>query len=104
MRGNSHVPIGRSAEMEQPSTAAPNRTVIPAAASELAIQLGRNCRERRANLKLSQAELSVQTGLAASHLSHIENGRANPTLEVLAMIADALHCTVADLVREGDPG
>ena len=60
--------------------------------------LGRNCRERRANLKMSQAELSKRTGVAASHLSNIENGRGNPTLEVLETIADALHCSVVDLL------
>jgi len=86
--------------MEQPNDAARNRTIIPTAVSEIALLLGRNCRERRADLKMSQAELSQRTGIAASHLSHIENGRGNPTLEVLATIADELHCRVADLLGD----
>lgn len=66
--------------------------------SELAVLLGRNCRERRASLKMSQAELSERAGVAASHLSHIENGRGNPTLEVLEKMAAALYCGVVDLL------
>lgn len=69
-------------------------------ASELAMLLGRNCRERRATLKMSQAELSDRSGVAASHLSHIENGRGNPTLEVMEKIAEALRCSVVDLLGE----
>lgn len=72
--------------------------IIAAAASELTTLLGRNCRERRANLELSQAQLSERTGIVVSHLSNIENGHANPTLEVLVTIAGALHCRVTDLL------
>lgn len=69
-------------------------------ASALAMTLGQNCRERRANLKMSQAELSERSGVAASHLSHIENGRGNPTLEVMEKIAEALKSTVLELLTD----
>lgn len=67
-------------------------------ASELAKQLGANCRQRRMALKMSQAELSERTGIAASHLSHIEHGRANPTLEIMEQLAEALGATVVELL------
>lgn len=94
------MPGGRSAEMDQPDGAMQNRTVIPGTASELATRLARNCRARRASMKISQAELSKRAGVAASHLSHIENGRGNPTLEILETIAEALDCSVVDLLSD----
>lgn len=68
------------------------------AASELAKQLGINCKKRRAALALTQAELAELTGIAASHLSYIEQGKANPTLEVLEDLAEGLQTTVVDLL------
>lgn len=68
------------------------------AASKLAKQLGANCRQRRAALTLTQAELSERTGIAASHLSHIERGQANPTLEILEQLAKGLETSVVELL------
>lgn len=73
------------------------------AASELAKRLGKNCRQRRAQLKMSQGELSERSGVAASHLSYIEHGKANPTLEVLEHLAEGLGCTVLDLLGSDNP-
>lgn len=70
------------------------------AAYELARNLGANCRARRAKLGISQAELSERTGVAASHLSYIENGRANPTLEIVQLLANGLGCSALDLLSE----
>jgi transcriptional regulator with XRE-family HTH domain len=50
---------------------------------------------------MSQAELSERSGIAASLLSYIEHGKANPTLEVLEHLADGLGCTVLDLLGAG---
>lgn len=85
--------------MEQSNDAPRDRSIILAAASNLAKRLGLNCRERRANLKMSQAELSKRSGVAVSHLSKIENGLGNPTLEVMEAIADALDCSLVDLLN-----
>ena len=67
-------------------------------ASELAKQLGANCKGRRSALSMSQAELAERTGIAASHLSYIEQGKANPTLEILEQLAEGLQTTVIDLL------
>lgn len=76
----------------------PQYLKLDEAASELAKKLGENCRERRAQLKMSQAELSQRSGIAASHLSYIEHGKANPTLEILEHLSEGLGCSVLDLL------
>jgi len=80
----------------------PRYLKLDEAASELAGKLGENVRARRAQLKMSQAELSERSGIAASHLSYIEHGKANPTLEVLEHLADGLGCSVLDLLSSSD--
>ncbi|AMK26771.1 MULTISPECIES: helix-turn-helix domain-containing protein [Sphingobium] len=71
-----------------------------AGVESFAMLVGRNCRERRVQLEMSQTELSERSGVTASYLSRIENGRGNPTLELLDSIAGALGCHVVDLFRE----
>lgn len=68
------------------------------AASDLAKQLGANCKRRRAALRMSQAELAERSGIAASYLSLLEQAKANPTLEVLENLAEGLQTTVIDLL------
>ncbi|AOR80577.1 hypothetical protein BES08_27435 (plasmid) [Novosphingobium resinovorum] len=60
----------------------------------LAVNLGTACASR----KLTQGELSERSGVAASHISHIMHGRANPTLSTLQKMADVLEVTVIDLL------
>ena len=79
----------------------PQYLKLDQAASDLAKLLGENCKARRAQQKMSQAELSERSGIAASHLSYIEHGKANPTLEVLEHLAEGLGCTVLDLLGSG---
>lgn len=76
----------------------PQYLKLDQAASELAKKLGENCREKRKQLQMSQAELSERSGIATSHLSYIEHGKANPTLEILEHLADGLGCSVLDLL------
>ena len=67
-------------------------------ASALAKIFGENCRQHRKAKNLSQAELSKMTGIAIPHLSNIENGRANPTLEIMEAISDALQTTLVSML------
>lgn len=67
--------------------------------SMLCTLAGANCRARRGKLGLSQAELARNTEVAASHISNLENGKANPTLSLLVQLADGLNCTVPDLLE-----
>jgi len=47
---------------------------------------------------MSQAMLHEQTGVTASYISFIENGKANPTLDVMAQLADAIACPVSEML------
>lgn len=47
-------------------------------------------REWRAARRLSQLDLSLETGVSTRHLSCVETGKAQPSRETLARLADAL--------------
>ena len=51
---------------------------------------GERLKERRQSLGLSQAQLFEQTGITASYISVIERGRANPTLDMMVKLAEAV--------------
>jgi transcriptional regulator with XRE-family HTH domain len=48
---------------------------------------GQRLRQRRRELRLSQVQVLEQTGISASYLSKFENGRANPTLDMIEKLA-----------------
>ncbi len=49
---------------------------------------------------LSLSELTRITSMSKATLSGIENGRGNPTVETLALLAGALHVSIADLLEK----
>jgi transcriptional regulator with XRE-family HTH domain len=53
-------------------------------------QVGALLREWRAARRLSQLDLALTAGLSARHLSCVETGKAQPSREVIARLADAL--------------
>ena len=53
-------------------------------------RIGAMIRERRQELGLTLAELSKLTGLDSPHLSRIEQGKYNVTIDTLSVIATAL--------------
>lgn len=63
------------------------------------VVVGRRVREERDKTGLSLAQLAELSGLTKAYLVRLENQGANPTLEALAAIADALDVTVADLIE-----
>ncbi len=74
--------------------------------SPLSKQLGECIRELRLQIGLSQVEFGERCGFYQTYLSRIENGRANPTLNAVEVIANALGLTVFELfdrVRELQP-
>ncbi len=69
--------------------------------------LAQNVRRYRLAAGLSQWQLverlealDADLGVDQAYLSHLENGRKNPTLTMLAHLAQALGVTVAQLVEE----
>ena len=71
--------------------------------SQLLQQFGSCVRLLRQQTGLSQVEFGEKCGFYQTYLSRIENGRANPTLNAIEVIANTLGLTVFDLfdkVRE----
>lgn len=60
--------------------------------------LSRRVREQREKAGLSLAQLAAASGLTKAYLVRLENKAANPSVEVLGRIAEALDLTIADLV------
>ncbi|MCM3895135.1 MULTISPECIES: helix-turn-helix domain-containing protein [Gordonia] len=67
-------------------------------------QLGGVIRAARLEKGLTLAQMSEQTGLSASFLSQLENGRTNTSLRSLQTVADALDTTATVLLADADTG
>lgn len=63
----------------------------------LAQQFGERVRAMRLAQGLSQVEFGERCGFYQTYLSRIERGQANPTLNAMEVIANALGVTVFDL-------
>lgn len=53
--------------------------------------------------KLTQVELSAIVGISQSALSMYETGQRKPSIDIAVRIAQALGCTVDDLIQEKEP-
>jgi len=62
--------------------------------------IGANVRRLRKSRGLSQEALAGEAGLAMRHLGRIERGEGNPTVVVLAKLAEVLRVHPADLYKE----
>jgi transcriptional regulator with XRE-family HTH domain len=74
--------------------------------SQLSKQLGECIRAQRIQTGLSQVEFGEKCGFYQTYLSRIENGRANPTINAIEVIANTLGLTVFELfdrVRDLQP-
>ncbi len=67
------------------------------------VVLGHRLRHLRREADLTLAALGKRIGRPASYLSQVENGRIEPRLGVLGILADALGCTTADLLDPTPP-
>ena len=54
------------------------------------VEIGKNIVDLRHAHNFSQEELADRSGLSVSYLRDVEHGRANPSLDVLESIANAL--------------
>lgn len=64
--------------------------------------LGAHIRARRAEINLGVRDLARATGLSATFISKLEHGRANPTLDTLRVIANALNTPLFRLLAGAD--
>lgn len=55
-----------------------------------AAQVGSLLREWRAARRLSQMDLALDAGVSARHLSYVETGKAQPSRDMIARLADTL--------------
>jgi transcriptional regulator with XRE-family HTH domain len=70
--------------------------------STLLAGLGRAIREARTELRISQEELSLRTGVHRNYVGGIERGERNPSVVTIARLADALEVPTSDLFREAE--
>lgn len=56
-------------------------------------KIGKQIRKRRLECGLTQEMIANQLDVNPSHISNIENGRANPSLTVLVNLANILQCS-----------
>jgi putative transcriptional regulator len=58
-----------------------------------------NLKVKRLQHKLSIRQLSIDTGIAQSYISQLENGvYKNPTADILVKLSKAFNCTIDDLI------
>jgi transcriptional regulator with XRE-family HTH domain len=62
-------------------------------------RFGERVRLRRKELGISQPQLSEKTGIAASHISNVESGWSNPSLELMARLVRALDVELCDMLK-----
>lgn len=60
---------------------------------------GKRVREIRKERGLSQVELAAKVGIDRSYMGFLERGERNPSLEVIAKIAEALSVTPDELLK-----
>jgi transcriptional regulator with XRE-family HTH domain len=63
-------------------------------------KFGKVVRDRRTKAGVGQEAFADKAGLHRTHLSLIERGKRNPTLEVIKKLASALETTMASLMEE----
>jgi transcriptional regulator with XRE-family HTH domain len=68
--------------------------------SMLIKHLGEVIRDLRQEAGLSQVVFGEKCGFYQTYLSRIENGSANPTINAIEVIADALDISIFELMDE----
>ncbi|GAA2009231.1 helix-turn-helix transcriptional regulator [Catenulispora subtropica] len=67
------------------------------------LAFGLGVRRRREDMNWSLDVLADRSGLSRSMLIGVEHGRRNPSLKLIAALAQALNATMSDLVGEAEP-
>lgn len=62
-------------------------------------QLGMRIRFLRKSLNWSQEDLALEANVNKNYICDLENGRRNPSLDILERIALALHISLSELFR-----
>jgi transcriptional regulator with XRE-family HTH domain len=67
---------------------------------DLRVVFGRNVRKARQQAELTQEQLAFEAEIDLTYLGGIERGKRNPSLLVMARIADALSVSVQKLLAD----
>ena len=67
------------------------------------LEVGNRIQERRLAKKLTQQKLAEMTELSDVYIGYIEQGKRRTSIEALLRIANALGCTVDDLLTGKNP-
>ena len=62
-------------------------------------QLGMRIRFLRQQLRWSQEDLALNANINKNYISDLENGRRNPSLDILERIAVAFNISLAELFK-----
>lgn len=89
---------GAAAATEDEACAAPGST--PAAKNPLLVALGERSRALRARRGMTRRELAAVTEVSERHLANLEYGVGNVSVLVLTQVAQALHCSPAELLGD----
>jgi XRE family aerobic/anaerobic benzoate catabolism transcriptional regulator len=71
------------------------------AASAGFAEIGQRIRSARAKIGMTRRQLAAASGTSERYLAHLEGGIGNPSIAVLATIAEALDVAAADLLPRG---
>ena len=66
----------------------------PSLPDDEVLRLGVHIKSKRTELGLSLRDLAATTGLSATFLSNLERGIANPTLDSLRKVSNALNTPI----------
>lgn len=66
---------------------------------DIKVQFGMRLRYLREQRHWSQEQLSFESGINKNYISDIENGRRNPTLEIMEKLANSLGVTLSELTK-----
>ncbi len=72
-------------------------------ADDLRICFGTNFRTAREKAGMKQSDIEARTGIKQHYVSQIENGRQNPTLGTMTVLAMAVGENVSSMLRPADP-
>jgi XRE family transcriptional regulator, aerobic/anaerobic benzoate catabolism transcriptional regulator len=69
------------------------------------VEVGQRIRAARAKAGVTRKQLAITSGASERYLAHLEAGSGNPSVDMLAAIADALDMAIADLLPlDGERG
>lgn len=71
--------------------------------AEIVSRFSRALRDRRLAAGMTQAELARRSQVTTSYMTRLEGASSAPGIDLVDRIAQALGCTVSDLLPESEP-